>query len=231
MKKISINLDQYQSLSRNLPKKLQLLKQQKIISVIGPLLKTLPEFQAGNLCLQVDCTYLNNNQPSIILGDADSAPENSQHFFDYLFPQDKNFTDFEALLYLLSTQPNLQELHLYGFWGGRFDHMHLIACQITELLLQHTHIQTVWLYDETNTKIFGIFNCGIHAFNEQISFSIISPATQNIVLAGEIQYSGKIHLNSWSGQGISNISTGNWSLECRLPIWKYILSNGSKTHL
>lgn len=211
--------------SSNLLAKLEKLKIQKVITIFGPLLKNVPSFSPDAITLQVDSFHLKDCDNTIILGDGDSVESEKKAFFDYLFPVQKNFTDFEALIQLLKDYSEPKHLHFYGFWGGRFDHHLLIPCQISEFFLTKNGIRSAWIYDEDNNPRIEILAAGEHNFDEQNSFSFISPNNQKIHLQGKVAYSGKFMLPAYSGLGLSNSSNGEWSMLCQLPIWKYILSN------
>jgi thiamine pyrophosphokinase len=221
----TIKLDIYQNSHADLDKKLGMLKLQDVIVILGPMLQYLPKNHLQNVVLQVDSNHLDVNHQTIILGDADSVLDEHKNIFDYLFPTQKNFTDFEALIEFLKIHSKAKHLHFYGFWGGRFDHQHLIPCQITELLLQCSNLRSAWIYDENNSERLEILSNGNHAFNEQNYFSLISPSAQTMEIQGEVEYQGKFQLSAWSGLGLSNHAKGSWSIQCQLPIWKYILSN------
>ncbi len=229
MKTTTLMLDTYQTcsldLQKNLAEKLFQLKTQTSLSILGPMLQSLPLLNKQSITLQVDSFHLTPLYQTIILGDADSVAPEHKIFFDYLFPTEKNFTDFEALITLVKEKSCATDLHFYGFWGGRFDHQHVIPCQISELLLQNSNVRSAWIYDEKNCPRLEILASGIHNFNEQISFSIITPRAQSLQLQGKVEYSGEIIVPAWSGLGLSNKAFGQWSLQCELPIWKYILSN------
>ena len=227
MNDVKINLESYQRPSQELQRKLELLQSYSQVNIIGPMLQSVPSQWdvSKDFFIQVDSYQLGNATNSVILGDADSVKSEHKQFFDYIFPRQKNFTDFEALLEFLTRYPKLKSLHLYGFWGGRFDHKHLIPCQISDFLLHNPQITMALLYNESHQPGPVVLTQGIHHFNEQISFSIISPYPQQIHLMGDASYKGQLNLPAWSGLGLSNRSFGCWSMECQLPIWKYILSN------
>lgn len=223
-----INLATFKQHPVKLEQKLNSLSCQKSVLILGPMLSHMPETKTKQNIIQVDTCIFDQFDHSIILGDGDSVAHEQQKYFDYLFPVHKDFTDFEALLTLIKQFPLLEELHFYGFWGGRFDHHVLIPCQITELLLQTRNLKQAWIYDQNNLPTLQILNSGVHHFNEQIPFSIITTQQQLIELKGQVSYPGNFSLKAWSGHGISNFAQGRWSLECELPIWKYMLSNDPK---
>lgn len=223
-----LKLASYIKQAEKLEKKLYLLKKQKNLSVFGPLLKNPPKIHDKEITLQIDISVIANLEHTIILGDGDSVFPDQKKDFDYLFPEIKDFSDFEAFVLLLEEFPHLEKLHLYGLWGGRFDHQLLIPNQITELFNQNSNLKSCTLYDESNCPSLVLLNTGEFQFNEQISFSLLSPRHQDIVLTGNVEYAGPFHLKAWTGHGISNRAFGAWSIQCQLPIWKYFLSNQNK---
>lgn len=215
--------------SSNLNSKLKILKNAKKICLLGPMKiskKIISKVtKNSDFIIQVDCLHILNDEKTLTLGDGDSVSKTNREKFDYLFPEEKNFSDFEAALHLIKSISRPKHIILHGFWGGRFDHALLIPCQITEHLLQCTNTKIATLYSNNTFESLMILNKGVHHFNEEIFFSLISTKKQSLNLNGKLKYKGKKILQAWSGLGISNMSFGPWKIKCELPIWKYILSN------
>lgn len=213
-----------------LNQKIDRIRNTKKVILLGPLFTAesslVNDLRASHdAIIQVDCLHLNDHPYTITLGDGDSVLNNQKTKFDYLFPEEKDFSDFEAALNFIQQYLRPVEIILHGFWGGRFDHALLIPCQITEHLLHSPHTHFAELSTSSNFEKLIILNKGKHQFNEQIPFSLISSTHQKIILEGNLKYKGTFNIQPWTGLGISNHSFGQWSIECVLPIWKYILSN------
>ncbi len=162
---------------------------------------------------------------SLLIGDNDSLKlKNPKKYFDYLLPQDKDFSDFSFALNLC---PNdLDFLYADGFFPNnekRFDHLlsligeSYLANKPYPTIL-HAHL-AIFPVGKWHILIQGIF--GLTAFQEG------NVSLRSNGLMGKIKYScHQQKILPMSSRYLGNEGSGVLELECSVPI---ILSTHSKS--
>lgn len=155
--------------------------------------------------------------PRYLIGDGDS--HTSKESFNQLFPAKKDYTDLELALKALPDE--IVKLELWGFIGGRRDHE--LACfgNLAKFLIEKNRLDKV-----TFDGIHYILGPGHHELNFNGAFSVLAFYPTIFDIEGKVEYAteGAIELETFSGRGISNAATGDFSITCNQPVlvWRNI---------
>jgi thiamine pyrophosphokinase len=151
--------------------------------------------------------------PCLSIGDGDSC--DNQETLDLIFPTKKDRSDLGLALDHLAQQT--KSITFLGFCSGRFDHELINLGVVNNYLMQNSHnVKATWYHHNKATR----FSCtaGLHHFDFQDTFSLITLQEQNISISGAAKYC--VHhtqLNVLSDRGLSNQASGPFSIMAQKP--------------
>ncbi|MBY0517098.1 MAG: hypothetical protein K2P81_09330 [Bacteriovoracaceae bacterium] len=155
------------------------------VLVIGPMAKTFPHHLISKdiAVLGVDggSSKASADHYHYMIGDGDSALE--PHLLDEIFPKEKDDSDLALALSILPTGPF--RLHMWGFWGGRFDHhMTNLGETLNWIKAQSGRVQ---FYLDGEYEVIGL-PAGTHTISIKGLFSLFSPLEIKLSIEGECKY-------------------------------------------
>ncbi len=187
----------------------QELSKSKHVTLIGPLLKALPQIENETLLIALAGRrdwLLKSSHAFLSIGDADSAINKE---FDIKLKKTKDRSDLFHALVLLK---NPLYLKLYGFYGARFDHQ---LANLGELLhfLQSNKTEITY-YDQDNLPLMQLRAKGNWKFEYRGLFSIMTPLHCQMKIDGEVKYpyNKKENWGLFSSQGLSNEDKGQFKI-------------------
>jgi thiamine pyrophosphokinase len=155
------------------------------VLVIGPMAHSFPHhlLSQNMAVLGVDggSSKAAHDYYHYMIGDGDSALE--PQTLDELFPSEKDDSDLALALAILPPGP--LKLHMWGFWGGRFDH-HMTNLGET-LAWINAQGGRVLFYLEGEYEVIGL-PAGSHSFKIEGLFSLFSPLENQFSIEGECKY-------------------------------------------
>ena len=174
--------------------------------------------------------------PGLGVGDADSAGEEWQKAFDYIFPSDKSVSD--VALALKFVPPKTENLELWGFIGGRLDHQMIVLGELSSWLVdisEHQNKQVQGkikdLHTEPALNEIDFLSSGKMSFEHQGTFSLLSLTPNEVQLQGRCRWPLKNSqiLGSLSSLGLSNQANGKVTLSTSAPAFVYFVNDGKTT--
>ena len=147
------------------------------------------------------------------IGDGDSTEQP----LNLTLSQEKDFSD---LSYALNILPEtIENIFLFGFLGGREDHLLANFGEIHQLISIKSHVQQLWM----DSRI-QCLPPGSSTFEVSGAFSLLSLTTNKITLTGKCRYQAKevINLKPLSSRSISNIGDGQVHLKNETTIFVFI---------
>ena len=201
----------------------QFLMKSTQIAIIGPLFDSsmLSQIDSSSPLLFIDggINHLglfpsseNESFQYFSIGDGDSTKQP----LNLTLSQEKDFSD---LSYALNILPEtIEDIFLFGFLGGREDHLLANFGEIHQLISLKSHIQQLW--------IDGRIQClpaGSSTFDASGTFSLLSLTSNKITLTGKCRYQAKevINLKPLSSRSISNIGDGKVHLNNETTIFVF----------
>lgn len=154
------------------------------VDLVGPLAlgQARPDPATGAL-LAVDGGLAHFPRADFSVGDGDSHPRPAQAHLDLRLPAEKDRSDLSHALELIPAP--VKEIHLYGVWGGRFDHQMMNQGALHEELLKR----------QARACVFGpgperlwAFAAGGHRLNLCGTFSLWSLALAQVRIQGACRY-------------------------------------------
>src|SRR5690606_27495573 len=106
--------------------------------------------------------------------------------FDYPYPSDKNDTDLKLALVHLEENFEFDEIHAYGFIGGRKDHELANFLEVCQFLENKKQKVIRFFYDEK--KLISFYSEGSYKFSFHGVFSLFTLRQQPISLSGNVLY-------------------------------------------
>ena len=178
------------------------------VELVGPMALKVPLPDQGHFIFVDGGERHRQNRtgPSVGDGDSNSGP------CTIIFPEQKDFSDLKGALDLLP--PNLRQLNLHGFLGGRWDHQLAVLMDLQQWL--RTQNQCVASLEPS----FNFFSAGEYAIDEHGPFGLMLLARAKVTLSGDCEYKideGK-SLQELSSHGISNRAFGKILLKTSGPI-------------
>ena len=194
------------------------LQQYKQINLIGPmisievvqLIEKLPTiFVDGGVKAHPQISDV----PTLRIGDGDSSNEP----MDICLSPNKDFTDLNYTLNLIPD--HIEEIHCWGFLGGRKDHEIVNFGEFHQFLKKSKSKTEVFI-----EKQFIGFNNPMYHFEHQGLFSLLNFEDAQIKVVGDCQYplNQKTPIKPLSGFTISNIASGTVHLESDSPLFIYL---------
>lgn len=111
------------------------------------------------------------------------------------------------------------ELHLYGFLGGRRDHELASFGEVQAEMKTRPAFSRAVFYDENDEASVLFFNAGKHEAELQGLFSTLTLEPATVSLAGDCHYSAeKVSLHPFDGHGISNEGSGIVNISTSAPL-------------
>ncbi|MBI1216769.1 MAG: hypothetical protein GC185_13245 [Alphaproteobacteria bacterium] len=111
-----------------------------------------------------------------------------------------------------------QNLHLYGFLGGRRDHELANLGEVHAEMLARPAMVSAVFHDETDAPRILFRNRGAHELELTARFSLLALAPVTVSIAGKCEYPAEnLALSTLSGQGISNIGRGAVTIVADAP--------------
>ncbi len=170
----------YQSKLQSFISKVQ---QHKSVVLVGPMAKSFPTDWPQLPVMGVDggCNKAPLERYDFTLGDGDSlAPA---LVLDLLFPTDKDASDLSLALQHLPA--GAITIHLYGFWGGRFDHQVINLGELHARLTQEGG--KVFFHTDSEYQVVGL-PAGRHSLSLQGVFSLFSPLSTLFSISGDCRF-------------------------------------------
>jgi thiamine pyrophosphokinase len=172
------------------------------VVLVGPCGPPLPPtLFPPNLCsrLAVDGGVEQVSEFHLSLGDGDSFAGP----LDVSFPSQKNHSDLALALALV---PAGVEVHLWGFWGGRFDH-HLMNLGAA---FQHTLTTGNGVEFYAESEKLWLRPAGAHSFNLPGIFTLWSLKACHFTIAGSCEYPLESPTLCWplDSRTLSNVGSG-----------------------
>lgn len=134
------------------------------------------------------------------------------------FKEDQSKTDLAYTLDIIRSWA-WRELHLAGFWGGRFDHALAVLGTLQAEMAQRGHIRRFTLYNPLGDVGAVMLPAGVHEFSVEEDFSILCLEPVTISLSGAVAYEAEgLELAPLSGRGISNKGHGLVRLQTDGPL-------------
>lgn len=205
----------YQSKLQSFISKVQ---QHKSVVLVGPMAKSFPTDWPLLPVLGVDggCNKASADRYDFTLGDGDSlAPALS---LDLLFPTSKDASDLALALEHLPAGP--LNIHLYGFWGGRFDH------QVINLGELHARLKReggeVYFHTDSEYQVLGL-PAGTHALSLVGLFSLFSPLPTTFSIEGACRFPlASTQVESLSSRLLSNEGQGQVTIRASEAFFCYM---------
>lgn len=155
-----------------------------------------------------------NKRAEISIGDNDS--NQSSHPIDITLETEKDHSDLEAALELIPS--HISKVYLWGFLGGRIDHL-LINIGSIHRFLKNSSSQRICYFDN---KILAISHSSI-TLNHQGHFSLMSLEKQKVKISGDCHYKlDHSEIDVLSSLTLSNIAKGEVHIESELPLFIYL---------
>ncbi len=155
------------------------------VLVVGPMAKVFPHHLMSHemAVLGVDggSSKASLEHYHYMIGDGDSALE--PHTLDERIPTEKDDSDLSLALGIIP--PGAFKLHMWGFWGGRFDHhMTNLGETLRWIKAQGGRVQ---FYLEGEYEVIGM-PAGTHEIYIKGLFSLFSPLEIHLSIAGQCKY-------------------------------------------
>lgn len=205
----------YQSKLQSFIRKVQ---QQKGVVLVGPMAKTFPTEHPLLPVLGVDggSSKATADRYDFTLGDGDSLA--GAHALDLVFPVDKDASDLALALQHLPPGP--LSIHLYGFWGGRFDHQVINLGELHARLIKDGG--EVCFHTDSEYQVLGR-PAGRHTLTLQGLFSLFSPLPTLFSIEGACRFSlVATRVDSLSSRLLSNEGHGEVTLTADRPFFCYM---------
>ena len=205
----------YQSKLQSFISKVQ---QHKSVVLVGPMAKSFPTDWPLLPVLGVDggSNKATADKYDFTLGDGDSlGPALS---LDLVFPVDKDASDLALALQHLPAGP--LTIHLYGFWGGRFDHQVINLGELHARLMKEGG--EVCFHTDSEYQVLGR-PAGRHTLTLQGLFSLFSPLPTLFSIEGECRFPlTPTRVDSLSSRLLSNEGHGEVTLTADQPFFCYM---------
>jgi thiamine pyrophosphokinase len=205
----------YQSKLQSFVSKVQ---QHKGVVLVGPMAKAFPVYHPLLPVLGVDggSGKAAAEKYDFTLGDGDSLASGLQ--LDLVFPVDKDASDLALALQHLPAGP--LTIHLYGFWGGRFDHQVINLGELHARLLKDGG--EVCFHTDSEYQVLGR-PAGRHTLTLQGLFSLFSPLPTLFSIEGACRFSlPPTRVESLSSRLLSNEGLGEVTLTADQPFFCYM---------
>jgi len=205
----------YQSKLQSFISKVQ---QHKSVVLVGPMAKSFPTDWPQLPVLGVDggCNKAALEHYDFTLGDGDSLSPTLT--LDLLFPTAKDASDLALALQHLPAGP--LTIHLYGFWGGRFDH------QVINLGELHSRLKReggeVYFHTDTGYQVLGL-PAGTHQRSLVGLFSLFSPLPTEFSIEGACRFPLPLtKVDSLSSRLLSNEGMGEVTIRASEAFFCYM---------
>lgn len=155
-------------------------------------------------------------QAVLWIGDGDSghAPQN----IPAGFKTDQNKTDLAYALDVIQAW-EWRQLHLAGFWGGRFDHALAVLGTLQADIKKRKQTQRVTLYTPLGHVGAIILPAGRHDVDITGAFSVLAIEPAMLTLGGACDYKAEdLRLSPLSGRGVSNNGQGGVHISADAPV-------------
>lgn len=155
-------------------------------------------------------------QAVLWIGDGDSGhvPKN----IPAGFKTDQNKTDLAYTLDVIRAWEWL-DLHLAGFWGGRFDHALAVLGTLQAEIKKRKQTQRVTLYTPLGHIGAIMLPEGQHDVQIADAFSVMAIEAATLTLGGSCDYKAEdLRLAPLSGRGISNSGQGIVHISADAPV-------------
>ena len=184
------------------------------LTLVGPLVDAERRFNEPVIFVDGGAKCRRGNE-GITVGDGDSS---ARHMDEKLNP-DKDLSDLAHTLDAI--EDYFDELHTYGFLGGRKDHELINLAEIQSLLRKRTDPLKV----KCNEEIVAVSK-GEWTFTIEGIFSLFLFEAGNLTLTGACKYpiGGKNPLHSLTSHGLSNEGNGEIVLICSGPVFIFLNS-------
>lgn len=134
------------------------------------------------------------------------------------FKEDQSKTDLAYTLEIIRSWA-WRELHLAGFWGGRFDHALAVLGTLQMEMKQREGIRRLTLYNPLGDVGAVMLPKGAHDVSIEENFSILCIEPVTISLSGAVAYAAEdVSLPPLSGRAISNKGWGLTHLQTDGPV-------------
>lgn len=150
------------------------------------------------------------------VGDGDSGyvPQNTPA----IFKTDQNKTDLAYTLDVIRSWA-WRDLHLAGFWGGRFDHAMAVVGTLHAEMKQRPRVRRMTLYTPLGHVGAVLLPSGQHDLQIERAFSLLAIEDVRLTLTGACDYKAdNLGLAPLSGQGVSNKGQGLVDISVDAPI-------------
>ncbi len=186
--------------------------------LVGPMLKSVlkPENAGKHIPLETPQIAIDRGiefsfQPIFWCGDGDSSEIPTQ--MNHLIKTDQNETDLRFCLNGIK-EFEWKHLHLFGFLGGRRDHELANFGEIMTILDSRASASRATFYDEKLEPSVRFFQKGIHQVFLEGTFSMMVFESAFVSISGACHYSAQnLSLQPFSGRGLSNVGSGNVTIE------------------
>lgn len=186
------------------------------VVLVGPCGLALPEklFPKNAFTrLAVDGGLKNVSEYNLSLGDGDSQSSP----LDVQFSSRKDQSDLALALSLI---PAGVSVHLWGFWGGRFDH-HLMNLGVAfhHTLKTGNHIEI-----HADSEKLWLRPAGLHSFNLQGTFTLWSLKDSEFIILGDCEYPlmTPTRCEPLDSRTLSNVGHGNVEVRSSAPFFCYL---------
>jgi len=205
----------YQSKLQSFISKVQ---QHKSVVLVGPMAKSFPTDWPQLPVLGVDggSNKASPERYDFTLGDGDSLGPAAA--LDLVFPSAKDASDLALALQHLPAGP--LTIHLYGFWGGRFDHQVINLGELHARLTQEGG--EVYFHTESEYQVLGL-PAGRHNLVLQGIFSLFSPLPTQFSIEGACRFPlPATRVDPLSSRLLSNEGQGAVTIEADQPFFCYM---------
>lgn len=189
--------------------------------LIGPLATSTPPAQllqaSAVMCIDGGIDMMDPSEIHYSIGDGDSAKNGRT--LDEQLPVGKDTSDLAMGLQHLPA--GLKTIHLWGFWGGRFDHQLCNLGEIQQFL--QTHTAQIFLHNPEGAPMLALPQ-GEHSLDLIGTFTLLSLQTCHFTIGGECRYplATPTRVLPLSAHTLSNIGAGKVTITCDHAFFCYL---------